>query len=414
MIAVEKFSFAGTDGQRLDGRLEKPLYGPARAVALFAHCFTCTKQSRAATHIAAALAARGIAVLRFDFTGLGGSEGDFANAGFVSNVDDLVAAADALAAQGMAPGLLIGHSLGGAAVIAAASRIASARAVVTIGAPFAVDHVLGQLGDQLRDVEERGEAEVQIGGRSFRVARGFIAQAKDQPQARRLADLGLPLLVMHAPTDAIVEIDNARAIFQAALHPKSFIALDGADHLLTAKPAAEFAAAMIAPWFERYAPARPATPATTGRALEGLVHVETAGGKFAQFVRTATHEFIADEPEASGGEDDGPTPYDLLLAALGTCTSMTIMMYARRKGIALESVLVELEHTRDHARDGEVSVAADARIQALDRAIHLRGSLSEAERAKLMEIADRCPVHRTLEGKLHIHSTAVRRADHRG
>lgn len=404
MIAVEKFSFSGADGQTLDGRLEKPLYGPARAVALFAHCFTCTKQSRAATHIASALASRGIAVLRFDFTGLGGSEGEFANAGFVSNVDDLVVAAEALAKRGMAPGLLIGHSLGGAAVIAAAARIDSARAVATIGAPFAVDHVLGRLGDQLRDVEEQGEAEVQIGGRPFRVSRGFIDQAKGQPQGQRLAALGLPLLVMHAPTDDIVGIDNARAIFEAADHPKSFIALDGADHLLTGKPAAEFAASMIAPWFESYAADELDEPE---HPLEGLVHVETAGGKFAQFVRTATHEFIADEPKANGGDDDGPTPYDLLLAALGTCTSMTIMMYARRKGIDLESVLVELEHTRDHAKDGEESVASDARIQALDRAIHLRGTLSEAERAKLMEIADRCPVHRTLEGDLHIHTTAV-------
>ena len=346
-----------------------------------------------------------MAVLRFDFTGLGASEGDFAQAGFASNVDDLVAAADALRAAGYSPALLVGHSLGGAAVIAAAARIADAKAVVTIGAPFEVEHVLGRLGDQLSEVREKGEAEVSIGGRPFTVSRTFLEQTENQPQADRLASLEKALLVMHAPADDIVGLDNAGKIFTAAKHPKSFVALDGADHLLTTDGSAQYAAEIIAAWAARYIEvAKP----EQDRPIEGVVRVETAGGKFAQRVLTPSHVFIADEPESFGGNDDGPGPYDLLLAALGTCTSMTVKMYADRKNIPLEKVIVELEHDRHHAEDCESDVAGgSAKIEAIDRAIRLVGELSEDQRKRLIEIADRCPVHRTLEGELHIHTTSV-------
>ena len=250
-MAAERFRFPGAAGQTLDGRLDEPA-GKAVGTALFAHCFTCTKQSLAAAQITRALAAAGWRVLRFDFTGLGGSEGDFANAGFVTNIDDFVAASEALGAAGHPVDLIIGHSLGGAAVIGAAGRIGQAKAVVTIGAPFRVEHVLDRLGEQLKAVEREGEADVTISGRQFRVSRDFIAQTFDQPQAERLGNLRKALLVMHAPTDEIVGLENAKAIYEAARHPKSFVALDGADHLLAKPGAASYAAGIIAAWAVHY------------------------------------------------------------------------------------------------------------------------------------------------------------------
>lgn len=302
---TEKFQFTGQSGQILDGRLEHPA-GQLRAVALFAHCFACTKQSRAATRVAGAMAEKGIAVLRFDFTGLGGSEGEFANSGFEANVADLVAAANALRDDIGAPSLLIGHSLGGAAVIAAAEYIDEVQAVATIGAPFDVDHVLGQLGDDLKKVESEGEAEVTIGGRAFRVGQNFVAQMHDQPQRQRLADLGRALLVMHAPGDEIVGIDNASEIFLAAKHPKSFVSLDKADHLLTTEGSGRYVAGIIAAWASGYID--PAETETDEPPHDGIVTVETAGGKFTQRVRVGWHDFLADEPPSIGGDDLGPTP----------------------------------------------------------------------------------------------------------
>jgi len=403
MIAVEKFTFPGAGGHMLDGRLEKPLYQEPRGAALIAHCFTCGKQSHAATRLAAALAAKGLAVLRFDFTGLGGSDGDFANAGFVSNVEDLAAAARALDVVGLPPDLLIGHSLGGAAVIAAAELIPQAKAIVTINAPFDTEHVFDKFGDALGIIEQEGEADVRLAGRTFHISRAFVEQGRNQPQGERLAQLGRPLLVLHAPGDEVVGIDNARAIFQAARHPKSFVAIDGADHLMTHPGAAAYAAEMIAAWGTPYL--RQAEPAN--ERLAGRVEVSPAGGKFAQSVRTASHAFIADEPESVGGSDHGPTPYDLLLAALGTCTSMTIQIYAQRKGIPLEGVRIALEHSRNHHLDCVDCEKGGAAIQAIDRTIELTGDLTAEQRRCLLEIADKCPVHRTLEGELHIHTTAI-------
>lgn len=404
MIATEKFTFTGKDGQTLDGRLELPLYTKPRAAALFAHCFTCTKQSHAATRVAAALAAKGLAVLRFDFTGLGGSDGDFANAGFVTNVEDLTCAAQALAERGLPPMLLVGHSLGGAAVLAAAQHIPDARAVATLGAPFDTSHVFEHFGAAIEEIEKDGESEVVLAGRKFRIARGFLEQGRDQPQGDRIADLGLPLMVMHGPQDEVVSIENARLIFEAARHPKSFVALDRADHLLTEPGSAEYAANMIAAWAMPYLADLPVEPRAD---FAGTVEVSTAGGKFAQWVRTASHEFIADEPISFGGSDHGPTPYDLLLAALGTCTSMTIQMYAERKKLPLDSVRIELEHSRDHHTDCVDCEEKGVPIQAIDRAIELSGDLTEEQRQRLMEIADKCPVHKTMSGELHIHSTLL-------
>ena len=404
MIATEKFSFTGKDGQTLDGRLELPLYAKPRGAVLFAHCFTCTKQSHAATRVAAALAEKGLAVLRFDFTGLGSSDGEFANAGFTSNVEDLVAAAKALDDHGLPPVLLIGHSLGGAAVLAAADHISQVRGVVTLNAPFDTDHVFKHFGDEVEKIEADGEGDVTLGGRTFRISREFLEQGREQPQAERIAGLKRALLVMHTPQDDIVDIENAGRIFTAAKHPKSFIALEGADHLLTVAGSAEYAAEGIAAWAMPILKDLPEEPL---KEFAGSVEVATAGGKFAQWVRTNQHRFIADEPESYGGSDHGPTPYDLLLAALGTCTSMTIKMYADKKGIPLEGVRVELEHSRDHHKDCIDCEEGGVPIQAIDRAIELTGDLTSEQREKLLEIADKCPVHKTMEGELHIHTTAI-------
>lgn len=404
MIATEKFTFTGKNGQTLDGRLELPLYTKPKAAALFAHCFTCTKQSHAATRVASAVAAKGLAVLRFDFTGLGGSDGDFANAGFATNVEDLTCAAQALADRGLPPVLLVGHSLGGAAVLAAAEHVPQARGVATLNAPYDAAHVFEHFGDAIDDIEEDGEGEVTLAGRKFRIARAFLEQGRDQPQGERIANLGLPLMVMHCPQDEVVGIENARLIFEKAKHPKSFVALDNADHLLTEAGSAEYAANMIAAWATPYLADLPKEPRED---FAGTVEVSTAGGKFAQWVRTANHEFIADEPVSYGGSDHGPTPYDLLLSALGTCTSMTIQMYADRKEWPLENVRIELEHSRDHHTDCVDCEKDGPPIQVIDRAIELSGDLTEEQRQRLMEIADKCPVHKTLLGDLHIHSTLI-------
>lgn len=401
---TEKFQFASKNGQVLDGRLELPRRDEPAAVALFAHCFTCTKQSRAATQVSAALADEGIAVLRFDFTGLGGSEGEFANSGFASNVADLVAAADALRERLAAPSILIGHSLGGAAVLAAAEHIPESKAVATIGAPFDVEHVLGQLGDDLAKVEAEGEADVHIAGRAFRVGKEFVAETRNQPQEKRISALGKALLILHAPGDEVVGLDNASMIFQAAKHPKSFIALDGADHLLIDKGMGSYVASLIAAWAGRYIAEGQDIPAVRP---VGVVTVESAGGKFTQRVQAGPHNFLADEPPAIGGDDLGPTPYDLLLAGLGACTSITMKMYADRKGIPLDGVKIELEHSRDHVADCTTCNNEVNRIDVIDRSIQLFGNLSDEQKAKLIEIADKCPVHRTLENRIDIHTTTI-------
>ena len=404
MHVTRPFPFTGTAGHALDGRLELPRYGKPRATAIFAHCFTCGKDSRAATTITRALAERGIAVLRFDFAGLGGSEGDFSS--FATQVEDLRAAADALAAAGYPPSLLVGHSLGGAAVIAASQQLDGIAAVVTIGAPADTDHVLEHLGGKREEIMVDGEAVVRLGGRDFCVKKDFIENTAGQLQQDRLEALDAPLLVLHSPTDDLVGIDNARRIFEAARHPKSFVSLDGADHLLTDPAQATYAAKLIAAWSLRYV--GETEEATAPMPLDGTVRVETAGGKFAQFVSFRDHRFIADEPESVGGFDDGPTPYDLLLGALGTCTAMTMQMYARHKDFPLDGVAVTLEHSRDHGADTRSDVDGGAqKIEVIDMHLELKGAaLTEEQREKIIAIADKCPVHRTLTGDLHIHKTS--------
>ncbi|MBA4048440.1 MAG: osmotically inducible protein C [Sphingomonas sp.] len=398
--------FTNASGTRLAGRLELPA-GPMRGVALFAHCFTCTAQSHGARRISIALAEHGIATMTFDFTGLGKSQGAFADSHFAANVSDLVAAAAHLRETIGAPSVLIGHSLGGAAVIAAAGDIPECKAVVTIGAPYDPAHVLHQLGDQVARVRAEGQAEVTIGGRPFEVSSAFLDAVEGQDQAGRLARLKRALLVLHAPTDATVGIENAAQIFGAAKHPKSFVSLDGADHLLTQAAPAAYAAAMISAWVEPYLPA--AAPSDVP--AEGHVRVTTTDAKFTTLVQSGTHSFLADEPLKLGGSDLGPTPYDLLLSALGTCTAMTIKLVADREAMPLTGVSVELTHDRCHSEDCQSEGEGRPKIEVLSRAITLSGDLTEAQRTRLRAIADKCPVHRTLEAHPVIRTTLADPAD---
>ncbi len=407
MTRRQRVTFSSATGIPLAGWLDLPDDDPT-TVALFAHCFTCGKDSHAATRISRGLTGRGIAVLRFDFTGLGESAGEFADTTFCSSIEDLVAAADYLRKNGGAPRLLVGHSLGGAAVLAAAERIPEVTAVVTIGAPSDPSHIAHLLADTASEIHARGEADVRIGGRSFRVGREFLSDIAEQPQARRIAHLGAALLVLHSPQDTVVGVDNARRIYQAARHPKSFISLDGADHLLADPADSGYAAEVIAAWAARYLPKDAAVtvqPAVVGPVRDdsvpdGAVDVAWAGGgRYRQAVRTSTHDWIIDEPVSVGGNDAGPNPYDQLLAALGACTSITLRMYADRKGWPLQHVSVRLQHDRIHAKDCADCATSTGTLTRIRRDIRLDGPLTADQRQALMSIADRCPVHQVLRSE---------------
>lgn len=397
-MPVEKRTFRSRDGHMLAARFDRP-EGPVRGNALFAHCFTCTKDIVAARRIAANLARLGVAVLRFDFTGLGSSEGEFANTSFVSKVDDLIAAADHLRESGEAPMLLIGHSLGGAAVLAAAGDIPEVKGVVTIGAPADAEHVLHNFEASIEEIESEGSAEVTLAGRKFRIGKGFVDAARETALTDRIATLRASLLVMHSPIDETVGIDNATRIFTAAKHPKSFVSLDKADHLLSGADDAEFAAEVIAGWASRL------LPRDEPQGIEAIEHVrvtETRASKFQNIVQAGTHRFFADEPPSVGGTDTGPTPYDFLSAALGACTSMTLRMYASFKKLDLGTVTVDVSHAKVHADDcadcTEESRANGGKIDRFERVITVDGNVPEELAGKLEEIANKCPVHKTLEG----------------
>lgn len=398
-----KMMFDGHDGSALAARLDLPSREP-RAFVLFAHCFTCGKDIFAASRISAGLVESGLAVLRFDFTGLGMSEGEFANTNFSSNVADLVRAADHLRAHYQAPALLVGHSLGGAAVLAAAAEIAEVKAVATIGAPSEPVHVQKQFADHVETIRAQGALEVQLAGRPFTITRQFLEDLEATRIRERVAHLGRALLVMHAPLDEVVDIEQARKIFEAARHPKSFVSLDSADHLLRRREDAAYAAQVLAAWAARYLP-----PPESTQALEaGLVEVsETGEGKFANLVRAGRHSLPADEPEKLGGGDSGMSPYDFLLASLGACTSMTLRMYAQQKNLPLSGVSVRLRQQRVHAEDCADCDSTEGHITEITREIALAGELSDTQRQRLLEIADKCPVHRTLTGEVKVRSRLV-------
>lgn len=399
-MKTQRLEFTGHDGAVLAARLDLPVGKPA-AYALFAHCFTCSKDIPAARRIAQRLASLGIAVLRFDFTGLGHSGGEFANTGFSSNVEDLLQAVAFLRENYAAPQLLIGHSLGGAAVLAAAGQVPEAKAVVTVGAPAEPEHVLHNFGHKVGEICEQGRAEVQLGGRPFTIKRQFIEDIAAVSLQNHVAGLKKALLVMHAPLDDTVELDNAARLFQMAKHPKSFVTLDSADHLLTRAEDAEYAAEMISAWVQRYIDV--ALLPKQMSAPEGVIRVSEAdSGSFTQDISAGGHHLIADEPAGYGGHYLGPTPYQLVGAGLGACTSMTIRMYARQKQLPLEHVQVDVSHDKIHAEDCETCTQSEGKVDRFVRRITLVGELEPEQRQRLLEIADRCPVHRTLEGEIDI------------
>lgn len=399
-----KITFTGALGDELAARLDMPPVAP-RAYALFAHCFTCSKDIFAAARVSAGLAERGIAVLRFDFTGLGHSDGEFANTNFTSNVGDLVAAAEWLSENHEAPGLLIGHSLGGAAVLAAAGEIPGVKTVATIGAPFDPAHLSDNFSSAVNEINQQGEAQVSLGGRPFVIKKQFLDDIAAQDQKQRIKNLKKALLVFHAPGDAIVGIDNAAEIYAAARHPKSFVSLDGADHLLSRKEDAVYVAEVIAAWAGRYLGSVGDAAAGPGGKEGGVIVRESGEGKFTQIISAGgKHVLKSDEPEDHGGTDTGPTPYDLLLSGLGACTTMTMRMYADRKKIPLVRASVTLSHEKIHGRDCAECETKDGKVDRITREIRLEGKLNEDQRQSLLAIAEKCPVHRTLHGEVLVES----------
>ncbi len=402
-MPIERFQFTGSEGQQLAAALDLPEREPI-AYALFAHCFTCGKDVLAARRIALELANKGIAVLRFDFTGLGSSEGEFANSTFSSNVADLVLAADHLRKTHKAPAILIGHSLGGAAILAAAGRIPDAKAVVTIAAPSDPAHVTHFFKDKVEDIRSQGNVEVSLAGRPFNIKREFLDDIAEHNLMAQIAKLHKALLVMHAPTDDTVGIENATKIFLAARHPKSFVTLADSDHLLSKKSDALYAADLIAAWVTRYLDPLTAEQmaAASSAAPRNVVVRETRDSKYQNEVIVGPHHLFADEPVAVGGADTGPGPYDYVLAGLGACTSITMRMYADRKSLPLDRVTVTLSHSKIHAEDCAECETKVGMLDQFDRVIKIEGELDADQRKRLMEIADKCPVHRTLESEIHI------------
>jgi uncharacterized OsmC-like protein/alpha/beta superfamily hydrolase len=396
-----RVTFPGALGEDLAGVLHLPA-GPARAFALFAHCFTCSKDSHAAARISAALAERGFGVLRFDFTGLGDSGGDFADSTFGSNVDDIAAAAAWMRARYESPQLLVGHSLGGAAVLAAAARIEGVVAVATLGAPASPDHVEHLITGT--DTDEGDLLKVSIGGRPFRLRRQFLDDLRERAGDAQQTAQGTALLVMHCPQDQVIAVDNARQIFDGARHPKSFVSLDGADHLLSRRADSAYAAAVIAAWADRYVAVPDLDVAADEPAVLTVHECDPSG--FVHHAQVRHHRWTVDEPESVGGADSGPTPYELLLAGLGACTSMTMRMYARRKGWEFGSTTVRLEHGRVHARDC-ADCEGGASMEQITREIEFDPAVTAEQRERLLVIAEKCPVHRTLEREVAVR-TVVR------
>jgi len=394
----EKFQFEGSTGEQLSALLETPDKAPI-ATAIFAHCFTCGKDIAAASRIARALVKRGYAVMRFDFTGLGNSDGDFANTNFSSNVDDLVAAADHLRAANMAPSILIGHSLGGTAVLSAAHRVPECKGVVTIGSPADAQHVVAQFACDIETIEQNGEAEVDLAGRKFLIKKQFLDDIS-QTSVAHISRLKTAFLVLHSPIDTTVNISEAERIYKAAHHPKSFVSLDDANHLLTRASDAEYVADIIAAWAMRQLNVDEAI--TRPEVAKGEVNVHERNQKFMLDVFSDTHHWIADEPAHVGGNNAGPDPYEHLLASIGTCTAMTIRMYAERKKWSLDNAEVVLKHGREHNIDCEGCDEEPVQLDIIERQIKLHGDLDESQRQRLMQIADKCPVHRTLSGQLEI------------
>jgi putative redox protein len=397
--------FKNSNGQELAAYLDLPVTGKPHSYAIFAHCFTCGKNLKISHYISRALTQHHIAVLRFDFTGLGESEGDFSQADFSSNVDDVVSAARFLEENHEGPKILIGHSLGGTAVLAATHEISSCRAVTIIASPFEPIHIMDHFTREREIIETRGEAEITLGGQQFILKKQFLDDLYATDMHAVIGELKRPLLIIHSPRDATVDIENAARIYQAAHHPKSFISLDNADHLLSRKEDACYAGIMIAVWAGRYLEiGHPPDASAAG----GYVVTSTSEEGFYTEVDADGHSIVADEPESAGGTNQGASPYELLSASLGACTGMTLRMYADRKGWPLESVNVRLKHEKIHAEDCENCPESRAMIDVIIREIKLIGDLTESQKERLLEVAARCPVHRTLQEKVAITTRLIK------
>lgn len=404
-MKTTKLQFKNAEGLSLSARLEQPVDKQPLAYAIFAHCFTCTKNLIAVTNISRALTAKGIAVLRFDFTGLGESEGDFADTNFSSNVQDLVDASNHLAEHYEAPKIIIGHSLGGAAVLMAAGQISSIEAVATVGAPADPPHVKHLFQSSLEEIESTGEAVVSLSGRPFKIKKQFIDDLEGTDLASRLKALKKPLLILHSPQDETVDISNAEKIYINAMHPKSYISLDGADHLLSKKEDSLYVGSMIASWAARYIDlSSERSDLQTNRQV--VVRNEREKG-FLSEVMANGHYFMADEPKEIGGTDLAGTPYDLLVAALGACTAITIRMYANHKGIALDEVKVHMTREKRHAADADNTDDPASKMEFIDLDLELHGNLTEEERQGILRIAHKCPVHKTLVNGLEVNANLM-------
>ncbi|MEO9872259.1 bifunctional alpha/beta hydrolase/OsmC family protein [Ekhidna sp.] len=395
-MRLKKVSFKNSDGQELSGRLDFPLIGSPKAYVLFAHCFTCSKNLKSVDHVSQAFTQQGMAILRFDFTGLGQSKGDFADTNFSSNISDLKDAYHFLEENYEAPQIMVGHSLGGAAVLHVSGELENVKAVATIGAPSTPDHVAHLLDSGRKELEEKGEATVNIGGRSFKMKKQFLDDIEGD-RGGAIKNLGKSLLIIHSPQDSIVGIENAQEIYIEAQHPKSFVSLDGGDHLMTKEADAKYAGMMIANWADRYLDKN-----ISEEAPEGEVLIRLGEKGYTTEVIAGKHLMVADEPPSVGGDDNGPTPYGYLLAGLGACTAMTLRMYADFKKIDLKEVEVKLTHDKIHKVDGENSESSTGKIDQITRKIKVTGDLTDEQHKRLIEIADRCPVHKTLEGKPEI------------
>lgn len=402
-MRFKKVSFKNSQGHELSGRLDFPLIGQPKAFVLFAHCFTCSKNLKSVEHISQAFTQQGMAILRFDFTGLGQSKGDFADTNFSSNLSDLKDAYDFLLENYEAPQIMVGHSLGGAAVLHVSGELENVKAVATIGAPSTPDHVGHLLENGRKDLEDKGEANVNIGGRTFKMKKQFLDDLEAKKGTSIIKKLNKALLVIHSPQDTIVGINNAQEIYQEAMHPKSFVSLDGGDHLMTAEGDAKYAGSIIANWSSRYIKVK-----KQEEAPEGEVWTRVGSTGYTTEVIAGSHLLVADEPPSVGGDDQGPTPYGYLLSGLGACTAMTLRMYADFKKIPLEEVEVKLTHDKIHKQDGENSESSKGKIDQIVRKVKITGDLSDEQRKRLIEIADRCPVHKTLEAKPEILTEEVR------
>lgn len=393
-------------GVTLQAHLELPANQKPNRFAVFAHCFTCSSTLSAVRNISRALTNYGFGVVRFDFTGLGRSEGEFADSYFSANVDDLIAVSNYMDMHYKAPELLVGHSLGGAAVLTAASKLKAVKAVATIGAPATVSHVKHLFSHSIDKIRENDTTEVNIGGRPFIIDKEFVADFDKTDLPSIVQGLRKPLLILHSPIDTIVEIKNAEQLYHNAKHPKSFITLDDADHLLTNTNDSNYAGNIIGTWVQRYfKPDENVMLETNGEQLVG--HLNVIEDNFTTTMQTKKHSMIADEPTSIGGDDFGPSPYEYLNAGLVACTAMTLKMYAKRKNWDLHEVFVYVTHSRTHSDDLGLDLETPKHIDHITKKLKFVGNLDASQKERLKEIASRCPVHKTLASEVVFNTTVL-------